>query len=155
MFGNHRGGGAKLLSKMIFGAEGVSRAMVTLLTLAPKALVYATLERLSLCNSSFGCLSGCPLPSRLSSSRCPLCGMSSAGVLIVLLRTESYFQYKDRRILPMPSISLTQLPPDRQADRQRKHTETLTTPTYNTCLLRHITTIHNGFQQLYPILSSG
>ena len=80
MFESHREGGAKLQSKMAFGAEGVSRAMVTLQTPAWEVLVYATLERLSLCDSSLSAvllvvLLPVVLPAvllPLSSAECPL-----------------------------------------------------------------------------------
>ena len=78
----------KLRSKMTFGAEGASRAMVTLLTPAPSVLVYVISERLSLCDRTLSTvLLGVLLPAvllPLSSCRCPLFGMSSAGVPIVL-----------------------------------------------------------------------
>lgn len=96
--------------------------------------------------------------SRLSPCRCPPCGMSSAGCLLressLSSREEFILSYKDSSILPMPSISLAQLPPDRQTDRQRKHTEPLTTPiTYNTRLPHPLTkTNHHHTQWLSATL---
>ena len=100
--------------------------------------------------------------SRLSSCRCPPCGMSSAGCLLressLSSRGEFILSYKDSSILPMPSISLAQLPPDRQTDRQtdrqRKHTKTLTTPTtYNARLPHPLTkTNHHHTQWLSATL---
>lgn len=114
MFESHREGGAKLQSKMAFGAEGVSRAMVTLLTPAVEVLVYATLERLSLYDSSLSAvlwLSSSRLSSSpLSSSRCPLRNVLLGVFIVLAMQTNIYYKYS--RILPMPSNSLAHLSPD-------------------------------------------
>lgn len=86
----------------------------------------------------------CPRPAVLS-RHCPLMSSSESS-----FPSEDWLiiSYKYTRILPMVPTSLAQLPSDR-------HTAQAHYTAYHTRLLRQITTIYNGFQQLFPILSPG
>lgn len=142
-FGSHRGGGAKSRSKMTFGAEGVSRAMVTLLTPAPKVLVYPTLERLSLCNSSLS--TALLLAVLLPAVLLPLFpmwdvlyGMSSAGVLIVLAGRCAFYHIRIAASCPChPSLSHSFLQTDIQT--AQAHQNAYHTPTYDARLPHPLT----------------
>lgn len=141
MFGSHRRGGAKLQSIVACGVEGVSRAMAALRTPALGALVYAILERLSLCDSPLSAvllpvavLTAVLLP--LPSAGCPLWSLQDGLQFMISMAVPC----PCRRLLShtfLPTVTL------------HKHAKPRSTA-YHIRLLRQITTIHNGFQQLVP-----